>query len=56
MKNFTDGYDDFEENGTSIVTYTINGVKMAEAEFAQQLREKHMKIHLKAIQQERFLI
>ena len=26
MKNFTDGYDDFEENGTSIVTYTVNGV------------------------------
>lgn len=42
MKNFTDGYDDFEENGTSIVTYTVNGVKMTEAEFAQQLREKYI--------------
>lgn len=38
-----DGYDDFADSSTSIVTYTVNGVKMSEAEFAQYLREKYMK-------------
>ena len=42
MEYFTDGYDCFEENSTSIVTYEVNGVKMTEAEFAQRLREKYM--------------
>ena len=43
MEYFTDGYDCFEENSTSIVTYEVNGVKMTEAEFAQRLREKYIK-------------
>lgn len=42
MEYFTDGYDCFEENSTSIVTYEVNGVKMTEAEFAQRLREKYI--------------
>ena len=42
MEFFTDGYDCFEENSTSIVTYEVNGVKMTEAEFAQRLREKYI--------------
>lgn len=41
--NNIDGYDDFADNSASIVTYTVNGVKMSEAEFAQYLREKYMK-------------
>ena len=44
MEYFTDGYDCFEENSTSIVTYEVNGVKMTEAEFAQRLREKYIEI------------
>ena len=42
MEYFTDGYDCFEENSSSIVTYEVNGVKMTEAEFAQRLREKYI--------------
>ena len=42
MEYFIDGYDCFEENSTSIVTYEVNGVKMTEAEFAQRLREKYI--------------
>ena len=42
MEYFTDGYDCYEENSTSIVTYEVNGVKMTEAEFAQRLREKYI--------------
>ena len=42
MEYFTDGYDCFEENSTSIVTYEVNGVKMTEAEFAQRLRKKYI--------------
>ena len=38
-----DGYDDFADNSASIITYTVNGVNMSEAEFAQYLREKYMK-------------
>lgn len=41
--NLIDGYDDFADNSASIVTYTVNGVQMSEAEFAQYLREKYMK-------------
>lgn len=41
--NLIDGYDDFADNSASIVTYTVNGVTMSEAEFAQRLREKYMK-------------
>ena len=41
--NLFDGYDDFADNSASIVTYTVNGVQMSEAEFAQYLREKYMK-------------
>ena len=42
MEFFTDVYDCFEENSTSIVTYEVNGVKMTEVEFAQRLREKYI--------------
>lgn len=38
-----DGYDDFADSTSSIVTYVVNGVKMTEAEFAQRLREKYTK-------------
>lgn len=41
--NLIDGYDDFADNSASIVTYTVNGVTMSEAEFAQRHREKYMK-------------
>ena len=41
--NLIDGYDDFADNSASIVTYTVNGVQMSDAEFAQYLREKYMK-------------
>ena len=42
MEFFTDGYDCFEENSTSIVTYEVNGVKMTEVEFPQRNREKYI--------------
>lgn len=42
MNFFEDGYDESTIGSNSTVTYMVNGVKMSEAEFAQQLREKYM--------------
>lgn len=38
-----DGYDDFADDSTSIITYIVDGVQMSESEFAQIVREKYMK-------------
>lgn len=37
-----DGFDIFEHDSTSVVTYIIDGKEMTEAEFAQIKREEYM--------------